>query len=78
MTRFWIPLILMVAGCSFMPKTRVVSASANGIAFEIGVGQEDEATRRAMLYCANLGRNANLTSANPRNDGHTIAVYQCQ
>jgi hypothetical protein len=70
--------LLLLGGCSGAPEVRAVSAGPDGVAFEVAADRQDDATRQAMLYCANLGRSAVLNSTEPVGSGATIARYDCR
>ncbi|MGO8915795.1 MAG: hypothetical protein ACLQJR_07805 [Stellaceae bacterium] len=72
-----LPLFL-VAACGAMSGIEAIGATADSVTYQFPADQEDEATRQAMLYCANLGRSAVLTSAEPEAGGLTLAVYDCR
>ncbi len=55
-----------------------MSADAQGVTFEFPTDRQEEATRQAMLYCANLGRGAVLKSTRPEGGDDSIAVYDCR
>jgi hypothetical protein len=71
-------VLLVLADCSAAPSVRAVSAGPDGVAFEIAADRQEEATRQAMLYCANLGRSAILAEVKPEADGARIARYDCR
>jgi hypothetical protein len=71
--------LLLLGGCSGAPGVRAVSAEPDGVAFEVAPGRQEEATRQAMLYCANLGRGALLAEETPSaTPGLSIARYDCR
>lgn len=70
--------LLLLGGCSAAPDVRAVSAGPDGVAFEVAADRPDEATRQAMLYCANLGRTAVLSGVEPAGDGTSTATYVCR
>jgi hypothetical protein len=70
--------LLLLAGCSAAPDVRAVGAGPDSVAFEVAADRQDEATRQAMLYCANLGRSAVLSGVEPAGDGSSIATYVCR
>ena len=69
--------VLLLAGCS-APGPRAVSAGPEGVAFEVPADRQEEATRQAMLYCANLGRSAVLAEVRAAAAGVSIARYECR
>jgi hypothetical protein len=71
-------LVLLLAACSSLPMVRATSADAQGVTFEFPAGRQDEATRQAMLYCANLGRTAVLKSTGVEGSDAAIAAYECR
>lgn len=71
-------LLPLVAACGGMSKVQATIATADGVTYQFPADQQDEATRQAMLYCANLGRTAVLKSAKPDGSDLTVAVYDCR
>lgn len=72
-----LPLALLAA-CSVMPRVRAVTAAPDGVIFEFPVDQQAEATRQAMLYCANLGRTAMLNGVKSEGSGFSIGMFDCR
>ena len=72
------PLLLVVVACGSMSSVRAMSADAQGVTFEFPADRQEEATRQAMLYCANLGRGAVLKSTTPEGGDDRVAVYDCR
>lgn len=70
--------LLLVAACGTTSTVRARSADGQGVTFEFPVVRQDEATRQAMLYCANLGRGAVLKSIRPEGGDDAVAVYDCR
>jgi hypothetical protein len=70
--------LLLLGGCGAAPDVLAVSAGPDGVAFEVAAGRQEDATRQAMLYCANLGHSAVLTGVEPAGSGTTIARYDCR
>jgi uncharacterized protein YceK len=70
--------LLLLGGCSAVPSVRAVSAGPEGVAFEIAAGRQEAATRRAMLYCANLGLSAVLAEVKPSGEGVSVVRYECR
>jgi hypothetical protein len=72
-----LPLIV-VAACGAISRVQATVATADRVTYQFPTGPQDEATRHAMLYCANLGRSAILRSANSEGVGLSVAVYDCR
>ena len=72
------PLLLVVVACGSMSSVRAMDAHAQGVTFEFPTDRQEEATRQAMLYCANLGRGAVLKSTKPDGGDLTVAAYDCR
>jgi hypothetical protein len=70
--------LLLLGGCSAAPDVRAVSAGPDSVAFEVAKDRQEDATRQAMLYCANLGRSAVLAEVTPAAAGISIAHYECR
>ncbi len=60
------------------PTLQAVDTSGMGVTFEFRGDRIAEATRRADLFCANLGRNAALRSVAPGGDDVRIATFDCR
>jgi hypothetical protein len=73
-----VAVLCLVAGCGTTSNVRAMSAGADGVTYEFPLGQQDEARRQAMLYCANLGRVAVLRALQPQPDGLASAAYDCR
>ena len=73
-----LPLLFLVAGCGGISRVQAMVATADGVTYQFPADQQDEATRQAMLYCANLGRSAMLKSAKRDGGDLTVAVYDCR
>jgi hypothetical protein len=71
-------LLLLATACSVVSRVQATVATADGVTYQFPADQQDEATRQAMLYCANLGRGAVLESAKPDGGGLTVATYDCR
>lgn len=71
-------LLALPAACSAPSSVRAVTAAPDGVSFAFPAERQDDATRRAMLYCANLGRNAVLRGVESAGDGSRIAAYDCR
>jgi hypothetical protein len=71
-------LLLLTAACGSLSTVRAISADAHGVTFEFADESQDDVTRQAMLYCANLGHSAVLESSRPEGDGGRIAIYDCR
>lgn len=71
-------LFLFLAACGLAPMVRATSADAQGVTFEVPSGRKEDATRQAILYCANLGRSAVLVSIYPETTDLSVAVYDCR
>lgn len=71
-------VVLLVAACGAMSRVQATGATADGVTYQFPAGQQDEARRQAMLYCANLGRSAAPRSAKAEGDGLVVAVYDCR
>jgi hypothetical protein len=72
------PLLLLLAACGSISTVRSTSADGQGVTFEFPADHQDEATRQAMLYCANLGRGAVLKSTRPEGGDGRVAIYDCR
>jgi hypothetical protein len=70
--------LLLLGGCSAALDVRAVSAGPEGVAFEVAADRQEDATRQAMLYCANLGRSAFLAEVTPVVAGVSITRYECR
>ena len=70
--------LLLLGGCSAAPGVRAVSASPEGVVFEVAADRREDATRQAMLYCANLGRSAVLAEVKPAGEGVSVVRYDCR
>jgi len=68
----------LVAACSVMSVVRARSADIGGVTYEFPAGRLDEVTRQAKLYCANLGRSAELASTTRESDDRAVATYDCR
>jgi hypothetical protein len=55
-----------------------MSAGADGVIYQFPSDRQEEATREAMLYCANLGRAAILKRVELGAEGLATGVYQCR
>lgn len=71
-------LFLLVTACGGMSRVQATVATADGVTYRFPADQRDEATRQAMLYCANLGRSAVLKSTEPDGGDLTVAAYDCR
>jgi hypothetical protein len=71
-------LLALPAACSAPPGVRAVTAAPDGVSFAFAAERQDEAMRQAMLYCANLGRNAVLRGVESAADGSRVATYDCR
>jgi hypothetical protein len=78
MLRLSAVLLPLLAACASMSMVRATSADAQGVTFEFPPDRQEEATRQAMLYCANLGRSAVLESTRSEGGGISVAVYDCR
>jgi hypothetical protein len=78
MRLFRLAAVLLLGGCGAMSGVRAVSDGPDGVSFAFPADRQDEATRQAMLYCANLGRTAVLRGVEPAGDGSSIAAYDCR
>jgi hypothetical protein len=68
---------LILAGCAAEVSVEVVSSSATSVTFRFRRDAANEAARRAALYCANLGRTAELRDIGRRGD-ETAATFDCR
>ena len=71
-------VVCFSAGCSTPPTVRAMSAGADGVIYQFPSDRQEEATREAMLYCANLGRAAILKRVELGAEGLATGVYQCR
>jgi hypothetical protein len=69
---------LLLATCGSLSTVRAMRADAEGVTFEFPTERQDDATRQAMLYCANLGRGAVLESSRREGGDDSIATYGCR
>jgi len=70
--------VLFVAACAAVSRVEATTATADGVTYQFPADQQGEATHQAMLYCANLGRNAVLRSAEPEDGDLILGVYDCR
>lgn len=68
----------LLAACSATPRVRALTATPDGVSFAFPAGRQDEATHEAMLYCANLGRDAVLRGVEHAEDGSSTAAFDCR
>jgi hypothetical protein len=67
-----------MAACSTLPPLTAVRATPDEVTFEYVDGRADEAARQASLYCANLGRSANLRQVTREAGDADLAVFDCR
>ena len=77
MRRFALLLLAGLAGCG-APPLKAVSATGDQVVFEYDDDKAAEAQRQAALYCANLGRGADLREVRREDRSLSLAIFDCR
>jgi hypothetical protein len=68
----------LLAACGATPAVRATSAAAGSVSYEFPPDRQEEASRQATLYCANLGQRAVLSNRTLEATGLAAATYDCR
>jgi hypothetical protein len=71
-------LMGLLAACGATLAVRATSAGAGSVTYEFPSDRQEEASRQAALYCANLGQRAVLSSRILEATGLATATYDCR
>jgi len=74
----WLLLLASLVACSATPPLEAVRATPDGVTFAYGEGRAGDAARQASLYCANLGRSAQLREVAQDGGADLLAVFDCR
>jgi hypothetical protein len=71
-------LMAVLAACGATPMVRATSAGAGSVTYEFPLDRQEDASRQATLYCANLGQRAVLSNRTLEAAGLAAATYDCR